>query len=290
MVKAYRTLALAAALGSALASGGCTAPGAGGLTELGDVSTGSLPTPPPSGDQARLHAYAQDMAARYAAHPDDRAIAIRYAGTLRALTQFAQAVAVLQRLAIKHSHDEVVLGAYGKALADAGRLAEAAEVLARAHTPEQPNWSILSAQGSVADQMGEHARAQGYYNAALKIIPGQPGVLSNLGLSYALEHRLPLAEDTLRQAAARPGADMRVRQNLALVLSLEGKYADAEAVSRRDLPPIEAADNVQSMRRMIAQSDVWKPVKGASPAAGEQSRTAARGVEDTTRTAAADNL
>ena len=198
------------------------------------------------------------MAPRYAADPDNRAIGLRYAMALRGLSRHAQAVAVLQRLAVKNPQDGVVLGAYGKALADAGRLQEAADVLQRAHTPERPNWSILSAQGSVADQMGDHARARDYYAAALKIVPDQPQVLSNLGLSYALEHRMPEAEQTLRHAAAQPAADARVRQNLALVLSLEGKTAEAEEVSRRDMAAIDATDNVQSMKRMIAQSDLWK--------------------------------
>ena len=287
-----RPIATAASLAALLAVAGCTAPGA--VAELGDLSTGSLPTPPSPDDQPKLRAYAQDMAGRYAAHPEDRATAIRYAGTLRALTQYAQAAAVLQRLAVKYPHDMTVLGAYGKSLADAGRLAEAADVLARAHTPEQPNWSILSAQGSVADQMGNHAQAQAYYATALKIVPDQPGILSNLGLSYALERRMPLAEDTLRQAAALPAADARVRQNLALVLTARGKYAEAEEVSRRDMASIDAAENVQALRRTIAQSDAWKGV--AQPDAGGPRRKVAANSrrpslpdgEERTRTAAAE--
>jgi Flp pilus assembly protein TadD len=55
------------------------------------------------------------------------------------MTEYAQAAAVLQRLAIKFPRDTEVLGAYGKALADSGRLREAAEVLPRAHTPDRPN-------------------------------------------------------------------------------------------------------------------------------------------------------
>ena len=46
------------------------------------------------------------------------------------------------------------------------------EVLGRAHSPDQPDWHILSAQGAVLDQMGRHAEAQRYYLTALKIVPG----------------------------------------------------------------------------------------------------------------------
>ena len=258
VVPSPRKLATAIVIALALSAAGCTLPGA---DVLPDVAIGGPAQVPAPSDQAGLRAYAAQMAPRYAANPDDKAVALRYATALRELSQHAQAVAVLQRLATKNSHDMTVLGAYGKALAAAGRLQEAANVLARSHTPESPNWRILSAQGSVADQMGDHAHAQAYYASALKIVPNQPDVLSNLGLSYALQRQMPLAEQTLRQAIAQPGADMRVRQNLALVLSLEGKYSDAEAISQRDLAPIEAADNVETIKRMIATSDTWSNLK-----------------------------
>ncbi len=275
--------ALPSALFLALALAGCQSPST--------PSFASVPNPPPPSDQERLRAYADEMGPRYSADPDNRAVALRYAMALRGLTRHAQAVAVLQRLAVKNPHDTVVLGAYGKALADAGRLQEAADVLERAHAPDRPNWTILSAQGSVADQMGDHARARDYYAAALKIVPNQPQVLSNLGLSYALERRMPQAEQTLRDAAAQPAADARVRENLALVLSLQGKYAEAEEVSRRDMAPIDAAENVQSIKRMIAQSDTWQ--SGARKDKAHPPRRATASAERSggaTRTAAADDL
>jgi Flp pilus assembly protein TadD len=85
--------------------------------------------------------------------------------------------------------------------------------------------------------------------------------MSNLGLSYALDKKLPDAEQTLRDAANNPRADMRVRQNLALVLALEVKFGEAEDWSRRDLAPIDAAANVASIRKMIAQSNTWRDLQ-----------------------------
>jgi len=158
-------------------------------------------------------------------------------------------------------------------LAEAGRPREAAEVLAHAHTPERPNWSVLSAQGSVADQLGDHEQAQAYYAAALKIAPAQPHVLSNLGLSYALSKKLPEAEKTLKEAAAAPDADRPVRQNLALVLALEGKFASAEEVSRRDLDAKDASANVAAIRHMIAQSNTWKQIQALDAKQGSGAKT-----------------
>jgi Flp pilus assembly protein TadD len=213
---------------------------------------------------------AEEWGHRYDRNPDDKQVALNYARALRGMSEQAQAVAILQRLSIKFPRDVDVLGAYGKALADAGRLREAAEVLAHAHTPERPNWSVLSAQGSVADQLGDHEQAQAYYAAALKIAPAQPHVLSNLGLSYALSKKLPEAETTLRRAAAEPDADKPVRQKFALVLALEAKFSSAEEVARRDLDPADASANVAAVRRMIAQSNTWKQIQAldAKPGPG----------------------
>ena len=129
-----------------------------------------------------------------------------YARALHGLDQNTQAVAVLQNTAIQNPNDMEVLGAYGKALADAGRLAEAADILSRAHTPERPNWSVVSTQGTIADELGDHDAAREYYREALKIHPNDPTVLSNMGLSYALSRQLPRAEETLLLAAERSRA------------------------------------------------------------------------------------
>jgi Flp pilus assembly protein TadD len=64
----------------------------------------------------------------------------------------------------------------------------------------------------------------------------------------------------LRRAAARPGADRRVRQNLALVVGLQGRFEEAEEIARSDLPPDEAAANVGYLREMLAQPNNWKKI------------------------------
>ncbi|KAB1070687.1 tetratricopeptide repeat protein [Methylobacterium planeticum] len=206
------------------------------------------------GDARRISRRDVDaLGTKYAESPNDLGIAMRYAQGLRATGQLTQAVAVLQQAALRNARNSAVLAAYGKALAEVGRLQEAAEVLQNAHTPAQPDWRVLSAQGSVADQLGDHARAQGFYDAALKIRPNEPAVLSNLGLSYALARQLDPAEATLRLAAGQPGADARVHQNLALVLGLKGNFAEAEAILRRVLPPEEASANAAALRAFVAQ-------------------------------------
>ncbi|MGA9487127.1 MAG: hypothetical protein WBV25_08640, partial [Methylocella sp.] len=103
--------------------------------------------------------------------------------------------------------------------------------------------------------------------------PAQPHVLSNLGLSYALSKKLPEAEKTLKEAAAVPDADRPVRQNLALVLALEGKFASAEEVSRRDLDAKDASANVAAIRHMISQSNTWKQIQAIDLKPGSGAKT-----------------
>jgi len=93
------------------------------------------------------------------------------------------------------------------------------------------------------------------YTTALKIVPEEPSVLSNLGLSYMLTRELPQAEETLRRAYSNPRADARVRQNLALVVGLQGRFAEAETIAKGDLPADEATANVAYLREMLSRKD-----------------------------------
>ena len=200
---------------------------------------------------------------RYRKNPADPQAGIRYGQALRAIGQRAQAVAVLEQSSIQNPKNMAVLGAYGRALADAGQLPQALDVLSRAHTPDQPDWRILSAQGAVLDQMGRHDEARRHYFSALRIVPDEPSVMSNLGLSYALPKNLGEAEETLRRAHTLNSNEPRVRQNLALVIGLQGRFQEAEQIARADLSPEEATANLNYLRNMLAAE---KSNKGKPPA------------------------
>ena len=147
------------------------------------------------------------------------------------------------------------MAGYGRALVDNGNFQQALDVLNRAHSPDNPDWRILSVEGTALDQLGRHDEARRYYGSALKIVPDEPTVLSNLGLSYVLSKDLPKAEEALRQAYASARADARVRQNLALVVGLQGRFAEAEQIVRADLPADEAAANVAYLKQMLNRKD-----------------------------------
>jgi Flp pilus assembly protein TadD len=58
-----------------------------------------------------------------------------------------------------------------------------------------------------------------------------------------------------------------VRQNLALVVGLQGRFQEAENIAKGDLSPAEAATNVAYLRQMLAQQSDWKKNKRSSPLA-----------------------
>jgi Flp pilus assembly protein TadD len=242
------TTALIAVL--ALPAAGCKTTGSGDVT--GSIGAGA------PGSEADARASLDELNARYRREPDNPKAALAYAQALRATEQRAQAVAVLEQAAIRNPHDMALLGAYGRALAEAGDYSQALDVLSRAHTPDNPDWRLLNAQGAVLDQLGRHAEAQRHYSSALKMVPNEPSILSNLGLSYLLMKDLKRAEATLRKAVGQPGANPKVRQNLAMVVGLQGRFNEAEQIARADLPPDEAAANVRYLREMLSQQNQWK--------------------------------
>jgi Flp pilus assembly protein TadD len=189
----------------------------------------------------------------------DAQAAVRHARELRAHGLRGQAVAVLAQAATEHPKDRDVLAAYGRALADVGRYRQALDVLDRAHAAGQPDWRILSLQGAVLDQMGRHEGAQRYYATALRIVPDEPSVLSNLGLSYALAKDLVRAEATLRRATSQARVDARARQNLALVVALQGRAAEADSIARGKLPSEAATANAALLQQILAQQNGWQP-------------------------------
>ncbi len=128
-------------------------------------------------------------------------------------------------------------------------------MLGRAHSPEDPDWRILSAQGAVLDQLGRYEEARQYYASALKIVPDEPTVLSNLGLSYVLSKDLSKAEETLRRAHSQAGADQRIRTNLAFVVGLQGRVAEAEGLVKADLPPEEAAARIAALKQLLSRKE-----------------------------------
>jgi len=262
LLRIFATASLVALL--AAGAGGCSTFHTGDITG----STAKADTPQTDTDWRKS---AELYGERYRANRKDVDAALHYGQALRALGQYEQAVAVLEQATLANTGNTVLLAAYGRALADNGNYQQAFDILARAHTPDNPDWSILSVQGTVLDRMGKHEEARRYYGTALKLKPAEPSILSNLGMSYVLSKDLPKAEDALRRAYARAPGDLRIRQNLALVVGLQGHREEAEQIARADLPPEQADTNVASLKDMLKSNDDHRMPRNASARVSPQS-------------------
>lgn len=110
------------------------------------------------------------------------------------------------------------------------------------------DWRAPSLLAVALEQASRPAEAQVAHAQALSLAPDNPTVLSNAAMFHAAQGDKPQAEALLRKAVAAPGAGLQVRQNLALVLGLQGKLAEGEQIQRQDLPPQMADNNLAYLK------------------------------------------
>ena len=149
-----------------------------------------------------------------------------------------------------------------------GDLAGAVSFAERAveRTPSDADFRALLGNAYLAS--GRFASAEAAYRDSLTLLPGQPAVTMKLvlvsiamgrgtnalatldqlravadpadvGLAMALAGQPGNAIALLDEAARRPGADGRTRQNLALAHALAGDWINARAIAAQDIPANE---------------------------------------------------
>ena len=198
-----------------------------------------------------------ELTERYRRNPRDRAIVIQYAGVLRASGQPQQASAALEQAMLAHPGDMAISIAYAKALTAAGRFEQSLTVIDNVLRPDAPDWNALLVKGATLDQMGQHDQARHIYTQAAVIAPGQASIETNLGLSYAMTNDLGRAEQHLRRAIQMRGASPQTRQNLALVVGLQGRFNEARALYAADLPAEQVGSNMAYIRALLTQQNRW---------------------------------
>lgn len=222
------------------------------------TTTGAIGPAATTSDFERAASY---WGEQYAKDEKSKDASLNYAAALLRVGRTDQSVAVLQKTVIYHPDDRDVLASYGKSLAAAGKFDIAIETIRRAQTPDRPDWRLMSAEAAILDQVGRNAEARQLYSRALTLSPGEPSVLSNYGMSYVLTGELPKAEKLLREAIMAQGADSRVRQNLALVVGLQGRFDEAQQIASAELSPEQAAANMAYLRDMLTQRDSWQALR-----------------------------
>jgi Flp pilus assembly protein TadD len=206
---------------------------------------------------AQSQANLGELTARYRANPGDRTVVIHYAAALRAAGQPQQAAAALEQAMGQNPNDVALSVAYAKALTASGRFEQSLQVLRNVIRPDAPDWNALLVMGATLDQMGRHDDARQVYQQASVAAPGEASIETNLGLSYAMTNELATAETHLRRAVQMRGATTQTRQNLALVVGLQGRFQEARALYAAELPPEQVESNMAYVRALLTQQNRW---------------------------------
>jgi len=115
---------------------------------------------------------------------------------------------------------------------------------------EPRNVTALSNLGVARDLQERHAEAQLAYRQALDIAPDNTATLASLGLSLALSGDAATGVRILRPLANDPAAPARLRDNLAVALTLAGDTSGAERALGADLSQPETATAIAGYRAL----------------------------------------
>lgn len=140
-------------------------------------------------------------------------------------------------------------------------LSAASETVATGKQTAPQNWEVYATSGILHDRQSRFDEAQADYRRALELSPGNVAVLNNLALSLAQSGQLDEAIATLRKVTDTENSTPQTRQNLALLYALQGEYEKAEKLIREDLPPAQAKENIEKLRRIGQRKEAGESLR-----------------------------
>jgi Flp pilus assembly protein TadD len=180
--------------------------------------------------------------------PRDTEAGTKLSKALRALGRFQEASAAAdQVLVLQPVNFEALLESARDRIGE-GQGFYAIDPAERAAAVAPRDWRPVSLLAIALEQSDRDSEALAAHQKALTLAPDNPATLSNLGMYFATHGDAAKAEPLLRKAVSAPGATSQERQNLALVLGLEGRLDEAEKLQRQDLPPDVVDNNLGYLR------------------------------------------
>jgi Flp pilus assembly protein TadD len=176
--------------------------------------------------------------AALAQHPDDTAALQVQGEALTAQGRTEAARAVFTRLLQREPQSVAGQLGLGRILL-ASDAAGAERHLLAALAQDPRNAAALNDLGIARDLQGHHADAQTAYRRALGVAPQMQAAVVNLALSLALSGQAQDGMILLRPIANAATASPKVHQDLAVVATLAGDRATAEAALCCDLSPAD---------------------------------------------------
>jgi Flp pilus assembly protein TadD len=246
-----RRLGIIASLTASLLLGACSAsPSLLQDIALKPETTNSTDTST-TGPQAELRKATIYWGKEFAKKPMELQPALNYAKDLKALGEKQKALSVLQQASMFHGKDPQLTSEYGRMALELNQTNLAGQLLAAADDPARPDWRVVSARGTVLAKQGKYSNAIPFYERALSLSPDNPTILNNLAMAHAMMGDPKKAEEILRQALATPGATPKMRENLALVLGLQGRYDESRSVASTVLDSPTVTSNTSYLKQLV---------------------------------------
>jgi Flp pilus assembly protein TadD len=175
------------------------------------------------------------------------------------------AIGFAERAVAKTPNDAGFRALLGNAYFAGGRFqsAEAAYKDSLTLYSNQPQVVLKLALVEIA--LGKSGEALSFLDAAKDVLDP-----ADYGLAVALAGHPADAIPVLETAARAPGADARVRQNLALALALAGDWTNARTVAAQDVPADQVDARIQQWMQLASPkkpSDQVAALVGVTPAA-----------------------
>ena len=228
-------LGTASILAFTFALGGCASSGQRNISSFGDLKSSNI------------------------------ALATRAQAALQA-NDFATAIDLAERAVDKSPRDVGFRALLGNAYFAAGRFASA-EAAYKDSIALMPQAQVLLKLALVQIAQGKNAEARSLLEASRNVLDP-----ADYGLAVALSGSAPEAVAFLDEVARRPGADARVRQNLALSVALTGDWGGARTIASQDVPADQLDARIQQWMAFASPknaSDQVASLVGVTPAAAD---------------------
>ena len=221
----------------------------------------AAPTPVKASAQQRAEARRLDplaqaafWGAEFEVDPGDAEAGVGLAKSLRALGRADEAAITATKGLIAHPDDAALLLELARAHIARGQGFYAIEPARKVAAQSPKDWRPLTLLGVAYEQAERDEEADAAHRQAIALGANEATPLANYAMHLAAKGDLAGAEAQLRRAVALPSATIQVRQNLALVVGLQGRLPEAEKLVRADLPPEQVANNLAYLRAVTGQA------------------------------------
>lgn len=236
------------------------------------VEAAAAPVPRKASAAQRAEARRLDPLARAAfwasefeTDPRDAEAGLGLSQALRALGRYDDAVTASSQVLVAHPGDLEALLESARVQVARGEGFFAIEPAKAAAAAAPRDWRPQSLLGVALEQSKREDEALAAHRQAVALAPNEAAPAANLAMYLAGHGDLPGAETLLRKAAGLPSSTIQIRQNLALVIGLQGRIEEAERLARQDLPPQVVDNNLAWLRAALGRDPgtrTWEAVKG----------------------------